>query len=79
MFKEVANLIAEKCAHPESKRPFSVDSIKAALKTIHFAPRLDQPAKKQASDWLKKLREKYYIERAEMKIKITIPSNIKDK
>jgi ribosome maturation protein SDO1 len=79
LFKDIANLIAEKCVHPETKRPFSIESIKAALNSIHFAPKLDQPAKKQASDCLKKLIDKYYIARAEMKIKLTIPSTIKDK
>jgi len=72
MFKDVANIIAEKCCHPESKRPFSLESIKAALKAIHFSPKLDQPAKKQASDCIKKLQSKFYIARAEMKIKLTV-------
>jgi len=77
MFKDIANLVAEKCVHPDSKRPFSVDSIKAALQSIHFAPKLNEPVKKQASDCIKKLIEKYYIARAEMKIKFTVPLNLK--
>lgn len=77
--KDVANIIAEKCCHPESKRPFSVDSIKAAMKAIHFSVKLDQPAKKQASECIKKLRERFYIDRAEMKLKMTVPLKFKDK
>jgi ribosome maturation protein SDO1 len=77
MFKDIANIIAEKCCHPESKRPFSLESVKAALKTIHFSPKLDQPAKRQASDCIKKLRETFYIARAEMKIKLTVPNSHK--
>lgn len=77
MFKDVANIIAEKCCHPDSKRPFSLESIKSALKTIHFSPKLDQPVKKQASDCIKKLREMFYITRAEMKIKLTVPNTNK--
>jgi ribosome maturation protein Sdo1 len=46
LFKDVANIIAEKCCHPDSKRPFSVDSIKAAMKNIHFSAKIDQSAKK---------------------------------
>lgn len=79
MEKEIANLIAERVVHPDSKRPFSVESIKAALKSIHFAPKLNEPVKKQVSDATKKLIAKYYIARAEMKIKLTIPSFYKSK
>lgn len=78
MFKDVASIIAEKCCHPDSKRPFSLDSIKAALKSIHFSVKLDQPTKKQASECIKKLQEVFYIARAEMKIKITVPIKLKE-
>ncbi len=77
MFKDIVNIIAEKCCHPTSKRPFSIESIKAALRTLHFAPKLDQPAKKQASDCIKKLQAMFYIARAEMKIKVTVSSSNK--
>lgn len=79
LFKDIANIIAEKCCHPETKRPFSVDSIKGAMKEIHFSVKLDQPAKKQASECIKKLRERFYIARAEMKLKLTVPLSFKEK
>jgi len=36
LFNDIANIIAEKCVHPESKRPISFDSITQAMKDIHF-------------------------------------------
>jgi ribosome maturation protein SDO1 len=71
MFKDIVNFIAEKCVHPESKRPFSIDSIKAAINEIHFPIKLDQSAKKQALDCFKQLHRRFYIVRAEMKVKIS--------
>jgi len=79
MEKEIANLVAERVVHPDSKRPFSVESIKAALKALHFAPKLNEPVKKQVSDATKKLIQRYYMARAEMKIKLTVPLNYKNK
>lgn len=48
MFRDIANIIAEKCVHPDSKRPFSLDSIKNAMKFIHFPIKLNETPKKQA-------------------------------
>ena len=47
MFRDVANIIAEKCVHPDSKRLFSLESIKNAMKYIHFPIRLNKAPKKQ--------------------------------
>lgn len=79
MYKDIANLIAERIVHPDSKRPFSVDSITAALNILHFAPKLDQPVKKQASDCVKNLYKHFYVARAEMKLKITVPNTLKSR
>jgi ribosome maturation protein SDO1 len=79
LFKDIANIISEKCCHPENKRPFSVDSIKSAMKEIHFSVKLDQPAKKQASECIKKLRENFFIDRAEMRLKLTVPLSYREK
>jgi len=46
MFNDIANIIAERCCHPISKRPFTTESIKAAMKEIHFPVKLDYTAKK---------------------------------
>jgi ribosome maturation protein Sdo1 len=34
--------------HPVTKRRFTADNIRQAVKDIHFAVKTDQPAKKQA-------------------------------
>eukprot|EP01017_Pseudomicrothorax_dubius_P014345 TRINITY_DN1673_c0_g1_i5.p1 TRINITY_DN1673_c0_g1~~TRINITY_DN1673_c0_g1_i5.p1 ORF type:complete len:412 (+),score=114.60 TRINITY_DN1673_c0_g1_i5:60-1295(+) len=75
MFKDIANILAEMCIHPRTKRAISVDAIKAAMKDIHFAVVLDQDVKRQALACLKQLQKKYLIGRAEMQIQITVPSD----
>jgi len=78
LFKDIANIIAERCCHPDSKRPFSFDSIQAAMKKIHFPVKLDQAAKKQASDCIKKLQEKFIIAKADMKIQLIVSQEKKE-
>jgi len=78
MSKDIANIIAEKCCHPDSKRAFALESIKAAMKKIHFPVRLDQNAKKQASDCTKILQEKFVLARAEMKVQLNIAKDKKE-
>ena len=42
---DIANIIAEKCVHPENKRPFSINSIKDGMKKIHVSVKEDKSAK----------------------------------
>lgn len=78
LFKDICNIIAAKCVHPTSKRTFSVDSIKTALREIHYPIKLEATAKKQAMDAIKCLEEHYEIARAEMLLKITVDSSKKE-
>jgi len=71
MLADIVKIIVEKCVHPSTKRRFTHDNIKMALKDIHFPLKLDQPAKKQALECIKLLQKRYKIARGEMKIKIT--------
>ena len=48
LLAEIVNIIVEKCVHPVTKRRFTHDTIKQALKEVHFGVKIDQPAKKQA-------------------------------
>lgn len=57
--------------HPISKRPISMDSLNIALKDINYLIKPDVPPKRQALQCLKRLKRKYYIDRAEMRIKTT--------
>ena len=61
----------EKCVHPTTKRRFTPETIKQAVKEIHFATKTDQPAKKQALECIKLLQAKYKIARGDMRIRIT--------
>ena len=45
---EIIKFIVEKCVHPNTRRRFTPDTIRQAIKEIHFAVKTDQPAKKQA-------------------------------
>lgn len=71
MQADIANIINEKCVHPITNRHFTLDSIKAAIKDIHYPVKLDQPAKRQALDCIKLLQKRYKISRAAMKIRLT--------
>lgn len=79
MFKDIIGIIVEKCCHPDSKRPFSTESIKSALKNLHIGVKLDQPTKKQALEAIKELIKNYYITRTQMKIKVTVKSSNAEK
>jgi ribosome maturation protein SDO1 len=79
MFKDIANILVEKCVHPVTKRPISIEAIKKAMKDTHFPIRLDQPPKRQALECFKLLQRKYMITRAEMKIHITLPATLEEK
>lgn len=70
--KEILTIIQNKLVHPESKRPYSLDTMKMAMKSINFNVKLNQPAKKQANDCMKKLQQKYIIQKAEMLVQIKV-------
>ena len=76
--KEIATIIAEKCVNPESKRPYTVTMIEQAMKDAHFSINQTKSAKQQALEVIKLLKSSgtLAIERAEMKVKLSLP--IKD-
>ena len=73
---DIIKIIVEKCVHPTTKRRFTPDNIKLAIKDVHFPVKLDQPAKKQALDCIKLLQKRYKISRGEMKIRITFEKEV---
>lgn len=44
-FKEIANLIANMCVNPETKRPYSSSVIEKALHDLHFNLNTNRSAK----------------------------------
>jgi ribosome maturation protein SDO1 len=77
MLADIVKIIVEKCVHPVTKRRFTPDNIKMAIKEVHFPVKLDQPAKKQALDCIKILQKSYKIARGEMKIRLTFDQDIR--
>ena len=77
-FKEIANIISTKIVHPLTIRPFPVDIISTAMKTINYKVKINDDTKKQAMECIKILLRKYKIKRAQMLIRITADAQYKD-
>lgn len=77
-FKEIATLCAEKCVNPESNRPYPVTIIEKAMKDAHYSIKPNKNVKSQALDVIKLLKEHMPIEKAQMRVKISV-TNCKDK
>lgn len=77
-FKEIATLVADKCVNPETNRPYPVTIIEKAMKDSHFSIKPNKNVKSQCLDAIKQLKEHIPIEKAQMRVKITV-SNCKDK
>jgi len=71
--KEIATIVSEKCINPETKTPYTVTMIEAAMKDLHFSINPKRNSKQQALDLIKSLKEHMPIERAQMKVRIFIP------
>jgi ribosome maturation protein SDO1 len=75
ILSDIVKIIVEKCVHPTTKRRFTPETIRTAIKDIHFPVKHDQPAKRQALMCIKMLQQRYKIARGEMKIRITFDKN----
>ncbi|XP_066297419.1 ribosome maturation protein SBDS-like [Branchiostoma lanceolatum] len=75
MYKDIATLVADMCVNPETKRPYTVGLIEKAMKDVHFSVKPTRNTKQQALEVIKKLKETetINIERAQMRIKFTVP------
>jgi ribosome maturation protein SDO1 len=69
-FKEVANIVADKCVNPETKRPYPVTMIEKSMKQVHFSVKPNRNTKQQALEVIGKLKEVIPIERAQMKLRV---------
>lgn len=70
--KDIATTVADKCINPETKRPYPVTIIEKAMKEVHFSVKPNRNAKQQALDVIPQLKEVLNIERAQMRIKVTV-------
>lgn len=78
MFKEIATMVADKCVNPESNRPYPVTIVEKAMKDAHYSIKPNKNVKSQALDVIKLLKEHIPIEKAQMRVKISV-TNCKDK
>ncbi|CAI5445990.1 unnamed protein product [Caenorhabditis angaria] len=72
--KEVSQLIASMVVNPETKRPIPPSVIDKALQEMHFSLKPNRSSKQQALEAIPKLSENLKIERAKMRIRISIPT-----
>lgn len=73
MFKEIATNVADRCVNPETKRPYPVSIIEKSMKDIHYSIKPHRNAKQQALEVIKLLQDTMPLERAKMRLKITLP------
>jgi len=74
LFKDIVNIVAEKCVDPNTNRPVTAGVIDRTLKEAHFAVNPKRSAKQQALEAIRVLKTKISIERAHMKLKILAPA-----
>lgn len=80
--KEIATIIADKCVNPRTKTPYPVSIIEQAMSEMHLSPALGRPAKQQALEMIKTLctrQEKFPIARAQMRLSLDIPLQVKER
>lgn len=77
-FKEIATLVADKCVNPETNRPYPVTIIEKSIKDAHYSIKPNKNVKSQALDVIKLLKAHIPIEKALMRVKITV-TDCKDK
>lgn len=75
MWKDIANIVTDNCVNPQTKRPYTVTMIEKAMQDLHLSVNPKRSSKSQALDVIKQLQEKQIlpIQRAQMRIRITLP------
>lgn len=74
-FKDIAQIVVEKCVNPETGRPLTVGMVEKAMRDIHYSVKPGKSAKQQALEVIKLLRDKpdFPIARAPMRLKLIVP------
>ncbi|CAD5222238.1 unnamed protein product [Bursaphelenchus xylophilus] len=71
-YKEIATLISQMTINTETKKPYPIPVIEKALKENHFTIKQNRQAKQQALEGITKLKQTMDIDRAKMRIRISI-------
>lgn len=76
MFRDIATLVSEMCVNSETNRPYPMTMIEKAMKDVHFSVKPTKGTKQQALEAIKLLKEtaSLKIQRAQMRLKISIPA-----
>mmetsp|Transcript_66940 Transcript_66940/g.131938 ORF Transcript_66940/g.131938 Transcript_66940/m.131938 type:complete len:362 (-) Transcript_66940:82-1167(-) len=78
VFRDIVQLVVERCVHPQTGRQLTASSVENALKSIGYSVLLEQPAKKQSLKAIEalctELPESFV--RAKMRLRITCPSTL---
>ncbi|XP_067934813.1 ribosome maturation protein SBDS-like [Watersipora subatra] len=79
LFRDIATIVSDKCVNPANNRPYTVTLIENAMRDAHYSLKPSKSAKQQALEVIRKLKElgQLQIERAQMKLRVTIPENCK--
>lgn len=77
-FKEIATMVSDKCVNPETNRAYPVTIIEKAMKDAHYSIKPNKNIKSQSLDVIKLLKQNMPIEKAQMRVKISV-TNCKDK
>lgn len=73
LFRDIATIIADKCVNPQTSRPYTVTLIEKALRDAHFSVNPAKNAKQQALKAVALLQRSLPIERARMRLRLTVP------
>jgi ribosome maturation protein SDO1 len=63
------------CINPDTKRPYPISIIEKGLKDIHFSVKPNKNTKQQALEAIPQLKTSMKIERAQMKIRLSVTGN----
>ena len=75
--REIATMVCEKCVNPESNRPYTLDTIRDAMREAEFNVNLTRNTKQQFLDCVKLIKQKEVLplERAKMKMCAYLPAD----
>lgn len=64
------------CINPETKRPYPTSIVEKGLKDIHFSVKPNRSSKQQALEVIPQLKTIMKIDRAQMRVRITVTGNV---
>jgi ribosome maturation protein SDO1 len=79
LMRDIATIVADKCVNSETKRPFTVAVIETAMREAHYNLHATRSAKQQALAVIALLKETIPIERAQMRLHVSVPEKLAGK